>query len=68
MKERAKQVAFHLLDVAEKDPEKFLTGIERAARGVEALYTVFQTNPGEAKRTLRNAAIAAAAKVAKQKL
>lgn len=65
---RAKQVAARVLDVAENDPERFVEGIKSLAQGVEALYKFAQTNPGEAKRTLRNAALAAAARAAKSKL
>jgi len=68
LNDRARQIGHHILDVAEKDPEKFLQGLERAAEGVEKLYAFFQTNPREARRVLKTAAIAAVAKAAKRKL
>lgn len=68
LKDRARQVGHHLLDQAAKDPERFLQGLERAAEGVEKLYRFFQTDPAQAKRVIRAAAIAAVAKAAKSKL
>lgn len=68
LERKFKAAAVRLLEVAERDPERFIQGVERMAEWSEQAYRFFQERPESAKRVTRNAALAVIAKLARKKL
>lgn len=73
-KRLADQVTQRIVEVAERDPEAFVNGVEKAAAGASklaqslvALKYWATENPEEAKKAIRNAAISGVAKVVAKK-
>ncbi len=64
---RAKRVVEDLLDVAESDPERLVSGLERLATGAERVRAFVNENPEGAKRVARNTLISLAARLVKRR-
>lgn len=68
LEKKAKDVAVKFLEVAERDPEGFIRGLEHTVSGIERLYQIYQQNPEGAKKATRNALLSAAARLARRRL
>lgn len=65
---KARSAIGHFLDVLEQDPERVVRGAERFVDGLEKISDYIRENPEDAKKTARNTALSAMAKLAKKKL